>query len=284
MNVGGWSCIFLFLCQLLTLCYANCANNTVGGGTCFGTSSYFHHFAASTSTTTNSNTIYLKQSNIAELTLGTRVMIIQMQGGLDFQMEIDPESANFGKITNYGNLGVFEFNYIAGTQSSCAAGGSVIKLTTQLSNVYTVDEYSSFQVVKTLMCDTVNVIEDIACVPWDGEKGGIVAIEARTLNFNSHSILCGGAGFRGGQYHSTQCTSMDLSLTCESGEGGQKGESHAKYPDFGFCRGGWATGGGGTPCNGTEIGINQNTGYGSGGGGSIGVFLRFFQLLFFEIK
>ena len=76
-----WLCLVSLL-HLFSLCYANCANNTGSGGICYATSAYFQHYAASTTTTDGGDLIFLQpDSNISELPVGSRVMIIHLAFG-----------------------------------------------------------------------------------------------------------------------------------------------------------------------------------------------------------
>ena len=268
--------LFILGCILLyfTLC-CECVCIPILGS-CDITNDSFHYYAATQTSTLL--TINIESTlDVDELGTGDRILIIQTQGGSGFTIDSDPLSSNFGKITSYGTIGSYEFNFVSTINPECP--NPTITLVTPLTNIYVVDEFSSFQVIKTVYCPTVNIISDLVCTPWDGTKGGIIAIEATTLNFNGNSINCQGAGFRGGQEQPTSCSVNSYPFGCSTNVAGSKGESFIKNPDYPYCRGSWASGGGGSPCNSTTI-TSSTAGWGAGGGGFFGK-LFFKQILHF---
>ena len=204
---------------------------------------------------------------------GERILIIQMQGGGATFDQFEGQS--FGTVLNYGNMGKFEFNYIKGLQYPCDESTTKrIILEDSLVNTFIQDPFSSFQVVIGVHCINAQLIDDINCQAWDGEKGGVIWIEASTFDFNNHIIDCSKAGFHGGYLNvpincdsRSQPTGPDLYACGDFG--GPKGEANIKNEALGFsrCRGAYGSGGGGSPC--TQLATTSNH-RGAGGGGMIG--------------
>ncbi|MCH2230343.1 MAG: T9SS type A sorting domain-containing protein [Crocinitomicaceae bacterium] len=217
---------------------------------------------------------------------GDLVMIIQMQGsGADIADIIGccggisaSSFSNFwdwwtvyqvfGEVTNPNGSGKWEIQEVAGV-----TGSNLIRLQCNVSGSY--DHTDHVQVVRIPRYNNLTVnagINSIIPDQWDGNSGGVVALEVDgILNIASgSSISASGFGFRGGQLDPNGLSGGTINPTedrypgtNDSFHAGEKGESifgyHAEYDarNTRYGRGAAANGGGG--------GSHQNCG---GGGGS----------------
>ena len=204
-------------------------------------------------------------------------MIIQIQGGEGVTVNTpENDELQFGQISgNINNLGKFEFNFITAF-ADCGKGQVIIYLATALTNNYITDDISKYQVVQTVYCVEVTIPVSFSCTPWDGEKGGVISIEANKLTFlPGVAVNCSAAGFQGGNILPTDCAGgPSPDLGCSEPRGGAKGESCVANPNYQYCRGAYGTGGGGSVC----VMDGEQTGYGAAGGSFIGKNSLFFQV------
>ena len=223
---------------------------------------------------------------------GDLILVIQMQGA-SVNVNVDPTSswgANYtvpnpflwtydwpehieawGAVTAYNNAGKFEQIEVLSV-----SGANTINLQCALKNDYTATGH--VQVVRVPRFDNLTVsggINSIIPTLWNGDSGGIVAIEVETnVNINTgSSISASGFGFRGGQLdgigspgstaNPNEVRFLGSNL---SSEGSEKGESILGYYtelDALFSRYGISA-----PANGGGGGGYQNAG--GGGGSNIG--------------
>jgi type IX secretion system substrate protein len=250
--------LFKRLAVILLLCTCFSANSQSVSGVI---NSYYQVTAINTS----SNTLTL--NNTTGLTAGTKILLIQMKGAT-----IDnSNTSTYGNITAINNAGNYEFNYI------CSISGNDVVLQIKLLNTYTVSE--PVQLVTVPFYSTVTITDTVKSTPWDpvAGTGGIVVMEASTINLNS-TIDVRGQGFIGGALvnygppddclWAVNVTDYYLSVPPSDiyHTGGKKGEGIADYiTNEEYGRGKLASGGGG--------GNNSNTGgaggsnYGAGGNG-----------------
>ncbi len=226
---------------------------------------------------------------------GDLIMIIQMYGattnidwfpgtfgGSTGILGIDPSlwyanGAQFGSIDAYNNAGQFEVREVLSV-----SGSTNINLTCALESTYFAD--NTTQVIRIPRYNNLTVPTNTSIVPalWDGDTGGVVAIEVNgNLQINgTGKIEANGAGFRPGLAFGTSITGNSTPHTNGAGngdsplgqmnpiEGGAKGESIVGFtPEYSnvfisslYGRGAIANGGGG--------GGYQNAG--GGGGSNIG--------------
>lgn len=230
------------------------------------------------------------------LTPGDLIMIIQMQGGtlnVDTYPASQYVSSNgqfwgpyttpqghindwfqyiplWGEITNYNNAGKFE---IAEVKS--ISGANTISLMCPLSNNYSISGH--VQVVRVPRYTNLTLNANTSIVPslWNGNTGGVVAVEVNgNLLINSSAkISASGYGFRGGATEDQTLGSPPGNVNdvgfCASHvatQGAEKGESIAGfYTEYDaiysrYCKSAAANGGGG--------GNNHNAG--GGGGCNVG--------------
>ena len=184
--------------------------------------------------------------------VGDQVLLIQMKGA----KISESNSSSFGDIQEIRSAGLFEKNEIA------AINGNVVSLKYLLVNEY--DPAGLVQLVSFPVYENAVVTEIISATPWDGDKGGVIALEINNNLDLQASIDASGSGFRGAQ---TNTVSSDCNFLTNANEyhyslsnwrGAPKGEGIAAIiagKDQG--RGAQANGGGG--------GNDHNSG---GGGGA----------------
>ncbi len=198
----------------------------------------------------------LQVEDASNFTVGMAILVVQMQGAAINQTN----TSTFGNITNLEGAGLYERNEITNIN------GNEIKLKNTLLHNYNTN--IGVQLVSIPSYDNASVTNTLAAQAWNGQTGGVLAIEVMgTLNVTG-VIDAGGRGFRGGR------GSINVTDTCSSvifggfingyfseldnWRGAQKGEGIADYPNRREAgRGPLANGGGG--------GNDHKTG---GGGGS----------------
>ncbi len=190
---------------------------------------------------------------------GGMAMVIQMQGAV---MD-ETNSSSFGNIIDLGSTGLYE------KVAVLAVSGNQIT-TTKLINDYQIE--GKVQIVSIPQYDDATVTNPIVPIPWNGEKGGVIALEVSgTLTLNSH-IHASANGFRGGvrTNASSGCGSFnnspDYYYPITSYEGEQKGEGIVPLIEGKeHGRGAQANGGGGG--NDHNAGGGGGAGYTNGGAG-----------------
>lgn len=184
---------------------------------------------------------------------GEQMLLIQMQGAEIVQTN----TSNFGNITDIRNAGRYEICQIAKVEQQAI----FVKQT--FVNQY--DASGAVQAVTFPKFENAVVVDTILPKNWDGETGGIIALEvAENLTLNA-PIWADTAGFRGGASFvaaQNDCyfllTQNDYAYPQGTWRSASKGEGIAKIAvgrEFG--RGAQANGGGG--------GNDHNSG---GGGGA----------------
>jgi hypothetical protein len=175
-------------------------------------------------------------------------------------------SASFGEVNNYNNVGLYEFKCVASVPNS-----TTINLTTTLANNYTSADH--VQIVRIPRYTSFNLAAGNSIRPaaWNGNIGGITAIEISGNATINGTITATSRGFRGGSFdNNSQAPGNNVSIwySNSDADGGNKGESIAGYEaneyqsiGFRYGRGAIANGGGG--------GNAHNAG--GGGGANAGV-------------
>lgn len=184
------------------------------------------------------------------------VLIIQMKG----TTINTSNSSSFGDIDDIGAAGFYEKNEIL------SISGNEIYLKKELLNSYSTA--NSVQLVSLPVYSIAEIVGELTAKPWDGQTGGILALEATNLVFQA-SIDVSGIGFRGASkiVVNSGCsflTNADSYHYSDSDwRGSSKGEGIAE-PVLGkeHGRGAQANGGGG--------GNDHNSGGGGGGNTSAG--------------
>ncbi len=189
---------------------------------------------------------------------GENILIYQAQGaGIN-----SSNSGNFGVIESLNGAGSYEINAIE------QIAGNVITLSFSLINEYNVNEGSA-QVVSFPTYSEAIVKEPLTAAKWDGQKGGVIALQVDGTLTLEAPIQADGLGFRGGVSQidvTNECGEFPNFLTnrddyyynLNNWRGSTKGEGIAPYISGREAgRGPQANGGGG--------GNDHNTG---GGGGA----------------
>jgi PKD repeat protein len=198
------------------------------------------------------NAVVVQNASLFENT--DKVIIMQMKGA-----EINQaNSAAYGNIFNYGGVGNYEINTIE------SIAGNTIFFKYKFINYYR-PEFAT-QVISIPKYTNAIVVDTLKAQKWNGNTGGVLALEADNLTLNA-PIDVSGTGYRGGNALPTSdptnncswLTSVaDYWLPRNNWRGAEKGEGIAEViagKEFG--RGAHATGGGG--------GNDHNSG---GGGGA----------------
>lgn len=252
---------------------------------------------------------------------GDLLLLIQMQGAdintSNTDAYGDGDSGNNAppnNSSNYPSSGVANgnlnnSNFTAGNFEYVVAknvSGNTITLSTPLVNSYSNANADSthgqrrFQVIRVPQYGnlTINSTGKIEAAPWDGQSGGIVAVDvAGTLDFKNGEINVAGKGFRGGggrrlqgDGNSPLLSNTDIVTSSTRNANASKGEGTAGtprylvkygttaslvdtlvegYPDGSYGRGAPGNaGGGGTDGNPSKN--DQNSGGGGGSNGGLG--------------
>lgn len=186
---------------------------------------------------------------------GDTVLLIQMKGAI-----IDTtNTAAFGDVTNYRNAGNYEFNYVK------AKSGNTIELLNTIERQYDIID-GRVQLVRVPYFQDLVVTDKLTCLPWDGQKGGVLVFNVQNSLSLQRDIDVSGKGFRGGapirsvQYN---CNIDSFYLAGNMGmNGNRKGEGVYFTPGKLSGRGKLANGGGG--------GNSTNAGGAGGGNGGVG--------------
>lgn len=188
------------------------------------------------------------------------LLLIQMKGATINEQN----RASFGDIEDLGNAGNFERVEILSINGN--------KITTKKQVINDYDTWAKVQIVNIRQYTTLNVTTDIVALPWDGNRGGIIALEVMgTLTLNAN-IIANAVGFKGGKrvVNNNNCNSFTnykaYHYSLNSWRGESKGEGIA-FPVQGkeLGRGAQANGGGGG--NDHNTGGGGGAGYGAGGNG-----------------
>ena len=151
--------------------------------------------------------------------IGDTVLMIQMKGAI-----IDStNTAGFGTITDYRNAGNYEINYVK------SKAGNIIELKNTLTRRYDLPD-GKVQLVRIPYYTTANITSTLTCLPWDGNKGGVLVLNARDTIYLNANIDVTGKGFNGGNdpatnppvfncYENEFFYSVNPDLASEKGEG-----------------------------------------------------------------
>lgn len=260
-------------------------NVTIAGNLTVNTFTYLTSNAA-----IGASTIFVNNNTMtggafgSVLGAGDLIMIIQMQGasmdinttptvtwGGNYTVPNDYISGTFGAnpqfwggITDYGNAGVFQR-----VEVLSVSGTGTINLNCPLTKNFTSSGHVQVIRIPRYNNLTIPAGNSITTTNWNGNQGGVVAIEVNGALTVNGTITATGAGFRGGALDPNSLTasgpptSIRLLGSFNDFEGSEKGEGiggfYTEY-DALFSRYGI-----GAPANGGGGGGYQNAG---GGGGS----------------
>ncbi len=194
--------------------------------------------------------------------VGDTILMIQMKGAY-----IDSSnSASFGAILSYRNAGNYEFNVVSGVS------GNTISLKYKLARSYDIPN-GRVQFVRVPFFKDFTVTQTLTAAPWNGEKGGIVVLNASgTVTMNA-PIDVSNKGFRSGALVNVPVSSGICGQTdyyyasSPTSYGAEKGEGIAELSNArNTGRGAQASGGGGGNTSNAGGGGGANAGAGGGGG------------------
>lgn len=194
-------------------------------------------------------------STTTGFTSGGRGLVIQMQGS----SVTTSDTASHGDITSYNSAGRFEYVDIV------SASGGTITISSSLTVPF--NTAGSVQIVSVPIFDSTTVSGTIVPRAWDGDTGGVVALDDTGTLTMAGDINATGLGFRGGVLANNtpydSCASDQVNYTSAAQNGtGNKGEGIiANSLTHAARRGHRANGGGG----------GNITDAGGGGGANVGI-------------
>lgn len=143
----------------------------------------------------------LTVSNVNEanhtFTTGEKVIVMQMQD--DVIGTNTTNVATFGDIASIGSAGLFEVGVIL-SRSPASGTPTTITLSSPLSNSYNTGTNSSLQIITFRdLGSNYTTSSAITGLAWDGNVGGVIALEISNTLTLQHNITANGIGFRLGQ-------------------------------------------------------------------------------------
>lgn len=203
--------------------------------------------AAGATTLQVADVTQLDSVTFGPLAAGDLVMIYQAQGAT-----IDAtDTANYGNVTALNGAGLHEMVEVSSIAGNTITIGSGC---TGLKNGYSASGRTQVVRIPQFTTLTVSMTGTVTALPWDGQRGGIVALHVRDTLTLQGTIDVGGLGFRGGATdNSTAAIATDVTTNrgATADLGGEKGESIAGYQasydaaSGRYGRGAPANGGGG---------------------------------------
>ncbi len=190
---------------------------------------------------------------------GDTVLLIQMKGAI-----IDSsDNPSFGQITDYNNSGNYEFNIVK------SRVGNSIYLLNNLVRDYDFQN-GKVQLVRVPYYQNIAFDKTLTSLAWDGNKGGILALNVGGTLTLSADMDVTGKGFRSGtKLQNSRVTSNATGYYFNSGSnnGGEKGEGVSNISnDKKYGRGSLSNGGGGGNAHNAGGGGGANGGGGGQGG------------------
>ncbi|MEZ4891556.1 MAG: hypothetical protein R2778_00910 [Saprospiraceae bacterium] len=212
-------------------------------------------YAVITGFNCDSTVLTIDQSN--NFSKDDLVLIIQMQGT---QVSL-ANNATFGDVLDSGTAGIYCFNRLE------EVGNGEVRLRFHLSRPFDVN--GKLQLVRVPEYTDVATI-GLTCKPWDGNTGGVLAIDVSGTLSLQGDIDASECGFRGGQHFDTDAAGDDETqyfYPVNPELSSQKGEGIAIIPaDHSFGMGKAANGGGGGNAHNAGGGGGGNAGHGGNGG------------------
>jgi hypothetical protein len=195
------------------------------------------------------------------LEAGDLLLVIQMQGA-DLLGNVN--NISWGEVLNYNNCGNYEFIEVLGIPNP-----SQVDLSCPIQNDYSAQGNTQVIRVPRINNLTINAGGEVTCPGWNGQTGGVVAIEVlgNTIINANGLIDASGTGFRGGQMDNQANYGAVNFAYQQQNQGGEKGESIGGYQVDYVALGGRY--GRGAPANGGGGGNTHNAG--GGGGANAGV-------------
>lgn len=199
--------------------------------------------------------------------VGEIVMVYQVQDDV-IGSNINND-ASFGDISSIANAGVIEFAEISNVSKN--GTNMVIEMSDFLDEPFSTGSNSSVQVISFPELPNFVTTDDITGKPWDGNTGGVIALNIPGTLSLKHDINADGIGFRGGiKSKDNGNTCDDVTIRTSVSDFGGKGESIYKMngTQMLYGKGKIANGGGGGNMhNGGGAGGSNFTAGGFGGAG-----------------
>lgn len=200
---------------------------------------------------------------------GEKVIIMQMQD--DVLGSNNGNNNNFGNLSNISKAGTYEIGVISSVTPN-ALNPSVITLSAPLNNTYNTGSNSSLQIITFRNLGTnYTTTANVTALSWNGNIGGVIAIEVNNVLTVNHNITADQLGFRGGAISTSAGGGCQPSLyTTNSTSQAYKGEGIYKSTNSTYSNGRSKIlngGGGGNEHNGGGAGGGNYSVGGDGGGG-----------------
>ncbi|MBK7869522.1 MAG: PKD domain-containing protein [Saprospiraceae bacterium] len=195
----------------------------------------------------------LTVSDASGFEAGMDAILIQMQGAIINTSN----NTNFGTIEDLRSAGLYERTRIR------SVSGNIITLEFSLLNQYNID--GSIQLVSLPVYENAVVTNPVFAEVWNGQTGGVLALEVTDTLILNAQLSAAARGFRGGSEDITQSNNCNILTTANdyyynsnNWRGAAKGDGIASIVAGREAgRGPQSTGGGG--------GNDHNTGGGGGG-------------------
>jgi gliding motility-associated-like protein len=189
---------------------------------------------------------------------GDKVVLMQMQVP---QVDLSNTSA-FGTLLNANAIGNYAYNRVLSTT------GNQIQLQFALTQAY--DLSGKVQLVRVPEYDSA-VVCNLTCLPWNGQTGGVLALDVKNTLTLAGDIDVSARGFRGGVVEPNIIPwvfgEMQYTYPPQSTLAAQKGEGIVIIPNaFSYGRGRSGNGGGGGNAHNGGGGGGGNAGNGGDGG------------------
>jgi len=203
---------------------------------------------------------------------GNWIVIMQMQD--DVIGSNTGNNMSFGELSAIGNAGRYEIRQIL-SHTETASVPATITLASPLVNTYNTGPHSSVQIItlRRLGSPNYTTVADIDALPWDGNRGGVVAIEVPGTLTLAHNITANGRGFAGGFTNNLNgyvgCDDTTFRAPISMRYAG-KGEGIYRNTDTGFAAGRAKILSGGGGANDVNSGGGGGSNYTFGGYGGMG--------------
>lgn len=205
-------------------------------------------------------TISLSNLNEANDTFEVGEKIILMQVQDDIIGSNTDQNSDFGNVDAIGSAGQFEVLEISSITESAGTPTSMA-LTSAPTQTYNTGSDGAVQIISFPKFSSYATSSDLSALAWDGNVGGVFAIDVEGTLTLQNNIRVDGLGFRGGATNpSNTAGGCEATTFYSSGtEYAFKGESAYRVtnPAYEQARGRSANGGGGG---------NSHNGGGGGGG------------------
>lgn len=217
------------------------------------------------------NILTVNNTNTANhsFNVGQKIMIMQMQD--DVLGSNNGNNNNFGNLSNINNVGAYEIATIINVNPN-SLNPNFISLSAPLINTYNIGPNSSVQIISFRnLGPNYTTTANITALPWNGNIGGVIALEIDNILNLNHSIYADALGFRGGAVSTTAGGSCQPNLyTTNSTNQAYKGEGIYKTTNSTYSNGRAKLlngGGGGNEHNGGGAGGGNYSSGGNGGNG-----------------